>query len=59
MSDIVRVTYILPDRNEFEACWPMLRKTFGDIRPAATMIEAGLLDPRMLIEIEVVARRKL
>ncbi|PYR27362.1 MAG: GNAT family N-acetyltransferase, partial [Acidobacteria bacterium] len=40
------------------ACWPTLRKYFGSVRPAATMIAAGLTDPRMRIEIEVTARRR-
>jgi enamine deaminase RidA (YjgF/YER057c/UK114 family) len=56
MADVVRVHYILPDAAEFEACWPVLRTWFGDIRPAATMFSAGLADPRMRIEIEVTAR---
>lgn len=55
MADVVRVTYVLPDASQFEACWPVLRKYFGDVRPAAMMICAGLLDVRMLIEIEVTA----
>ena len=53
--DIVKVTYILPEPESFQACWPVLRARFGDIRPAATMISARLMDPRMKIEIEVVA----
>ena len=57
MADIVRVRYILPRREDFEPCWPLLRSHFGVARPAATMIQAGLSDPRMLIEIEVTARR--
>jgi len=58
LNDVVRVTYVLPKAEEFPACWPVLRKYFGDIRPAAMMISAGLADPRMKIEIEVTARRK-
>jgi enamine deaminase RidA (YjgF/YER057c/UK114 family) len=58
LSDIVRVTYILPNAAEFPECWPILRKYLGEIRPAATMISAGLVDPRMRIEIEVTARRR-
>lgn len=58
LKDVVRVTYILPDGSKFEQCWPVLRKYFGDVRPAATMISAGLLDPRMKIEIEVTALRQ-
>ncbi|SNB70130.1 Enamine deaminase RidA, house cleaning of reactive enamine intermediates, YjgF/YER057c/UK114 family [Arboricoccus pini] len=56
-KDVVRVTYYLPDRADFEPCWPLLRKAFGEARPAATMLVAGLLDPAMKIEIEVTARR--
>lgn len=55
-DDVVRVTYMLPDRGEFEACWPMLSEAFAKARPAATMIECGLIDPAMRIEIEVTAR---
>ena len=58
MADVVRVRYILPNRDDFEACWPILKKYLADARPAATMIQAGLSDPRMLIEIEVTARRR-
>ena len=54
-ADVVRVTYVLPDATMFEQCWPALRAVFGDVRPAAMMISAGLSDPRMRIEIEVTA----
>jgi enamine deaminase RidA (YjgF/YER057c/UK114 family) len=57
LADVVRVTYVLPKADEFPACWPVLRKYFGEIRPAAMMISAGLADPRMRIEIEVTARK--
>ena len=55
-ADVVRVRYVLPDRAEFEPCWPLLAAAFGAHPPAATMIEAGLVDPRHRIEIEVTAR---
>ena len=58
LRDVVRVTYILPKADEFPQCWPVLRKHFGDVRPAATMLSAGLADSRMRIEIEVTARRR-
>jgi enamine deaminase RidA (YjgF/YER057c/UK114 family) len=58
LKDVVRVTYVLPNGAEFEQCWPVLRKYFGDVRPAAMMISAGLADPRMKIEIEVTARQR-
>ena len=54
-ADVVRVSYMLPDRNEFEPCWPLLKASFGDNPPAATMIECGLIDPKYRIEIEVTA----
>jgi len=53
MRDVVRVRYLLPTAAEFQAAWPALREAFGEIRPAATMQECGLADPRMRIEIEV------
>jgi enamine deaminase RidA (YjgF/YER057c/UK114 family) len=55
-GDVVRVNYILPKGERFPDCWPVLRKYFAASRPAMTMICAGLLDPRMQIEIEVTAR---
>ncbi len=58
LSDVVRVTYVLPNGAEFPQCWPVLRRFLGDIRPAAMMISAGLADPRMRIEIEVTALKQ-
>lgn len=55
LSDVVRVTYILPDIAEFEACWPVLQEAFGKAPPAATVFQAGLINPDMKIEIEVTA----
>lgn len=57
-TDVVRVNYIVPKGERFSDCWPVLRKYFGASRPAMTMISAGLLDPRMQIEIEVTARMR-
>ena len=57
-ADVVRVNYIVPKGERFSDCWPVLRKYFGASRPAMTMISAGLLDPRMQIEIEVTARKR-
>lgn len=56
-ADVVRVRYLVPDRADFEPCWPVLRRYFADVRPAATMLVCGLADSRMKIEIEVYARR--
>lgn len=57
LADVVRVVYVLPKADDFPACWPVLRKYFGEVRPAAMMISAGLADARMKIEIEVTARK--
>jgi enamine deaminase RidA (YjgF/YER057c/UK114 family) len=58
LTDVVRVMYIVPDAARFPDCWPILRKYLGAVRPAATMISAGLSDPRMQIEIQVTARKR-
>jgi enamine deaminase RidA (YjgF/YER057c/UK114 family) len=59
LDDVVRVNYVLPDSRDFEACWPVLRKYLGKAKPAAMVITAGLLDPRMKIEIEATACKAL
>jgi enamine deaminase RidA (YjgF/YER057c/UK114 family) len=59
VADVVRVTYVLPDATDFPACWPILRRYFAEVRPAAMMISAGLAETRMKIEIEVTARRAM
>jgi enamine deaminase RidA (YjgF/YER057c/UK114 family) len=56
LSDVVRAFYILPDRDDWPACWPVIRQHFGEVRPTSTVIFAGLADARMKIEIEVTAR---
>lgn len=58
LHDVVRANYIFPDAADFQTCWPVLREHFGPVRPAATMICAGLADPRMKIEIEVTGKRR-
>lgn len=55
LAQVVRVTYMLPDRTEFAPFWPILAEAFGANPPAATMIECGLIDPKYRIEIEVTA----
>ena len=58
LEDVVRVTYVVPNGADFPQCWPVLRRYFGAVRPAAMMISAGLADPRIKIEIEVTARKR-
>ena len=57
MSDVVRCNTIVADRALVTRVFPILGETFGPIRPAATMIVAGLIDERMLVEIEATALR--
>ena len=57
MLDIVRVQYTLTDRALVDEVAPVLGRHMGDIRPAATMVIAGLISPEMKIEIEVTAFR--
>ncbi len=56
IDHVVRVRYILPDRADFPACWPVTSQVFATARPAATMFEARLMEDAMKIEIEVTAR---
>ncbi len=58
LKDAVTVTYVLPNGEDFESCWPVLKKYFGSVRPAAMMISAKLLDPRMKIEIQLTAMKQ-
>jgi|SRR6516165_5078260 enamine deaminase RidA (YjgF/YER057c/UK114 family) len=57
LADVVRVRYYVPDIADWPAIVPILGEIFGAIRPAATALICGLVDPRMKIEIEVTARR--
>ena len=57
LADIVRTRYYVPDPADWPRIMPVLGEVFGTIRPAATAIICGLVDPRMKIEIEVTARR--
>jgi enamine deaminase RidA (YjgF/YER057c/UK114 family) len=57
LADVVRVRYYLADPSDWEKIVPVLGEVFGAIRPAATALLCGLVDPRMKIEIEVTAHR--
>lgn len=56
LDHVVRVTYIVPDADQWPDCWSVVSQVFATARPAATMISAGLQAPEMKIEIEVTAR---
>ncbi len=55
MVDVVRVQYTLADVGLVDDLIPALGEALADIRPAATMVVAGLIRPEMLVEIEVTA----
>lgn len=58
LTDVVRTHYYVTDRAFVPLVYPILGDTFGDIRPAATMLVCGLAEPEMKIEIEVTALRR-
>lgn len=58
ISEIVRATYIFPNRDDFESCWPIFKKWLGEVKPAAMMFEARLMNDDMKVEIQVTARKK-
>ncbi|TQS31527.1 hypothetical protein Golomagni_08190 [Golovinomyces magnicellulatus] len=57
MAEVVRVNYIVPDRDDFPKTWPVLKKWFGEAKPAAMMIQAPLMNADMKFEIEVTAKK--
>src|SRR5436305_87259 len=59
LADVVRTRYYVPDLADWQHITPVLGEVFGTIRPASTAIVCGLVDPRMKIEIEVTARRRV
>ena len=58
LDDVVRVLFIVPNRDDWEPCWPVVKQYLGKARPASTLIHAGLQTDAMRIEIEVTARRR-
>lgn len=58
LEDVVRVNYIIADVAFSDAVFAVVGSYFRDIRPAATMIVAGLIRPEMKIEIEVTAKKR-
>ena len=57
LADVVRVRYIVTDAAHAEPVFAVVGRWFADIRPAATMIVAGLIRPEMKVEIEATAFR--
>jgi enamine deaminase RidA (YjgF/YER057c/UK114 family) len=58
LTDVVRANYIVPQAEDWPQITPILGHYFGEIRPASTVIVAGLIDPRIRIEIEVTAHKR-
>jgi enamine deaminase RidA (YjgF/YER057c/UK114 family)/GNAT superfamily N-acetyltransferase len=56
LADVVRARYYITEAADFERVAPVFGRRFAGIRPAATCVVCGLVDPRMRIEIEVAAR---
>jgi enamine deaminase RidA (YjgF/YER057c/UK114 family) len=56
LDDVVRVLFIVPRREDWEPCWPVVKRYLGTARPVSTLIHAGLQTDAMRIEIEVTAR---
>ena len=53
-ADVVRTRSFVTDISQWEAIGRVHGEFFGDVRPAATMVEVSrLIDPAHLIEIEV------
>lgn len=57
ITDVVRIQYTVTDRAWVPEVQPVLQEVLGDIRPAATMVVADLIEQEMRIEIEVTAFR--
>lgn len=58
LEDVVRVNYIITETGFSDAVFAVVGRYFSEIRPAATMIVAGLIRPEMKVEIEVTAKKR-
>ncbi len=58
LKDVVRVQYLVPNPDDFEKCWPVIKKYFGEILPACTASCPALISKTIKIEIEVTAIKK-
>jgi enamine deaminase RidA (YjgF/YER057c/UK114 family) len=56
LDDVVRAFVIVPRREDWAPCWPVMKKHFAKARPTSTLIHAALQTDAMRIEIEVTAR---
>lgn len=56
-ADLVKMTFYMPSFEDYETLTPVFKQYLGPNPPAATALIAQLVDPRMRIEIEAMARR--
>ncbi|MEU8249039.1 Rid family hydrolase [Nonomuraea sp. NPDC048916] len=57
-EDVVMVRYYVVEHRHFDLVGKAIAEVFGHVRPACTGVRvAGLVDPRMLVEIEIEALR--
>ena len=58
LADVVRTRMFVTDMTRWEEILAVHGAVFGEIRPAATLVEVGaLIEPTVLVEIEAEARR--
>ncbi len=58
LSDVVQARYCIARRADIDPVLTAIGIHFADIRPTATAVVAELIDPKMRVEIEVVARTR-
>ncbi|HVY51158.1 MAG TPA: RidA family protein [Devosia sp.] len=56
LADTVRVVYYVRDHADIDEVVAAVGPVFRDIRPAATMVLARMIEDKMKVEIEVTAR---
>ena len=58
LADVVRTRIYVTDMSRWQEYGRAHGAAFGDVMPATSMVEvSGLVDPRMLVEVEAVAYR--
>jgi enamine deaminase RidA (YjgF/YER057c/UK114 family) len=56
LADVIQTRFYVTDISRAEECGRAHGDVFGQVKPLMTLVEvSGLIDPRMLVEIEAVA----